>query len=134
MSRRQNGMTLVELLVVMLIMSVLTTLAVSAFHQVQSRTKACEAKGMLKAALVMEKAYLNQHSLYSASLEDIGFVQDALVTDQPPGVARYRMAIPVATRDQLQVTATSVLDFDGDGQYSVWIIDQEGIIRELVTD
>jgi len=61
-------------------------------------------------------------------------IQTALVTDYPPGKARYGMAIPVATEEVLRVTATSVVDFDGDGQYSVWIIDESGSIQELVSD
>ena len=89
---------------------------------------------MLKAALVLEKAYYGQHGCFCASLDSIGFLQVDLVTDRPPGMARYRVAIPVATESELRVTATSVVDYDGDGQYNVWIIDQDGDLEEQVSD
>ncbi len=131
---QKKGLTLIELLIVIVIIGILTALALPAFLKVQSKVKASEAKGMLKAALVLEKAYYNQHGRYCASLDEIGFVQVPLLTDDPPGNGRYRMAIPVATGENLRVTATSVVDFDGDGQYSVWIIDESGIIQESVAD
>jgi type IV pilus assembly protein PilE len=134
MKRHDNALTLIELLVVIVIIGILTALALPHFLRVQARVKASEARGMLKAALVLEKAYYNEHGRYTASLEDIGFVQVPLVTDQPPGLARYRLDVPIATEKELRVTATSVVDFDGDGQYGVWIIDQAGSIEELVTD
>ena len=129
-----KGLTIIELLIVVVVLGILAALALPRFLKMQARAKASEAKGMLKAALVLEKAYYNQHGLYSASLEEIGFVQVPLVTDDPSGNGRYRIAIPVASDKQLRVTATCVVDFDGDGQYSVWIIDQMGLIEEQVPD
>jgi type IV pilus assembly protein PilE len=132
--RYDQAVTLIEILVVMVIVGILATLALPRFLRVQVRVKASEARGMLKAALVLEKAYYSEHGCYTASLEDVGFIQTSLVTDQPPGPARYRLDVPIATEMDLRVTATSVVDFDGDGQYSVWIIDQSGSIDELVGD
>jgi type IV pilus assembly protein PilE len=131
---KKRGLTIIELLIVVVVLGILAALALPRFLEVQARAKASEAKGMLRAALVLEKGYYNQHGHYSASLEDIGFIQVPLVTDDPPGKARYRIAIPVATDQDLRVTATSVVDFDADGQYSVWIINQAGLIEEQVPD
>jgi prepilin-type N-terminal cleavage/methylation domain-containing protein len=72
---QKKGLTLIELLIVIVIIGILTALALPAFLKVQSKVKASEAKGMLKAALVLEKAYYNQHGRYCASLDEIGFVQ-----------------------------------------------------------
>jgi type IV pilus assembly protein PilE len=82
----------------------------------------------------LEKAHFNHYGRFSDSLEQIGFVQEALVTDDPPGRARYRVAIAVATDQALLVTATSVVDFDRDGQYNIWSIDEAATIQELTTD
>lgn len=132
---KQSGLTLIELIVVVVVMGLLSALAVPKFLSVQAKTKASEAKGMLKAALVLEKAYFNQNGRYSSSLDEIGFVQVPLVTDDPPGNARYRIDIPVFTREgHLLVRATSVVDFDGDGQYNVWKINESGRIQELIPD
>jgi type IV pilus assembly protein PilE len=129
-----KGLTLIELLIVLVVMGILASLAVPRFVQLQTKAKASEAKGMLRAAVVLEKAYHNQHHCYSPSLEEIGFMQVPLVCDDPPGNGRYRIHIPVATDQQLRVTATAVVDFDGDGQYSMWVIDQAGRIVEQVPD
>jgi len=130
----KKGLTIIELLIVVVVLGILAALALPRFLKVQVRAKASEAKGMLKAALVLQKAYYNQHGQYSADLAEIGFVQVPLVSDDPPGRGRYRIAIPVASDEELRVTATCVVDFDGDGQYSVWIIDQTGLIEEQVSD
>lgn len=125
-----KGLSLIELLVVIVVIGILTSLAIPSYLRVQAKVKGCEAKGMLKAALVLEKAHFNQHGRYSASLDEIGFVQIPLVTDNPPGKARYRITIPVANEARVIVTATAVVDFDGDGRYSVWTIDEAGNIRQ----
>ena len=44
------------------------------------------------------------------------------------------MAIAVATDEALLVTATSVVDFDHDGQYNIWSIDESAVIQELSPD
>jgi type IV pilus assembly protein PilE len=126
----KRGLSLIELLTVLVVVGILAALAIPCYLKAQARAKGCEAKGMLKAALVLEKAHFIQHGRYSASLDEIGFVQVPLVSDSPPGRGRYRVAIPVATAEALRVTATAVLDFDGDGRYSVWTIDESGNIRE----
>lgn len=125
-----RGLSLIELLIVVIVIGILVGLAVPSYLRVQAKAKGCEAKGMLKAALILEKAHFNQHGRYSASLDEIGFVQIPLVTDNPPGKARYRIAIPVANKERVRVTATAVVDFDGDGRYSVWTIDESGSLRE----
>jgi type IV pilus assembly protein PilE len=127
---KARGYTLIELVAVVVILGIRASLAIPSYLRVQARAKGCEAKGMLKAALILEKAYLNQHGRYSSSLDEIGFVQVPLVTDDPPGKARYRITIPVATREMLRVTATAVVDFDGHGRFSVWPIDESGNILE----
>jgi len=132
--RNNNALTLIELLIVVVIIGILTALALPRFLSMQAKVKGSEARGMLKAALVLEKAYYSHHGRYSASLDSIGFVQTPLITDLPAGNARFRLTVPVAGATELQIMATSVVDFDGDGRYSTWMIDQSGHLEELVTD
>jgi len=129
-----RALTLIELLIVLVVMSILAALALPRFLSMQAKVKSSEARGMLKAALVLEKAYYGQHGRYCVSLDSVGFVQQDLVTDQPSGTARFRLAVLKADETELQITATSVVDFDGDGRHSTWMIDQSGQMEELVAD
>ena len=130
----KRGFSLIELLIVVVVIGILAAIAIPKFQKIQTRAKGSEAKGMLKAALVLEKAYRSHYGRFSDSLEQLGFVQEALVSDDPPGRARYRVAIAVATDQVLLVTATSVVDFDKDGQYNIWAIDESATIQELTPD
>ena len=130
----KRGFSLIELLIVVVVIGILAAIAIPKFQKIQTRAKGSEAKGMLKAALVLEKAYRSHYGRFSDSLEQLGFVQEALVSDDPPGRARYRVAIAVATDQALLVTATSVVDFDKDGQYNIWSIDESATIQELAPD
>jgi len=65
-------------------------------------------------------------------LEELGFEQQPLVTDG--GHANYRIEIVEASEHGFKATATAVVDFDGDGEYNVWEIDQDKNLRETVKD
>ena len=69
---------------------------------------------------------------YSASLEELGFEQQPLVTEG--GHANYRIEIVEASEGGFRATATAVVDFDGDGEYNVWEIDQDKNLKETVKD
>ena len=55
-----------------------------------------------------------------------------LVTDG--GQANYLVEIVEASAHGFRATATAVVDFDGDGVYNVWEIDQDKNLRETVKD
>lgn len=55
-----------------------------------------------------------------------------MVTDG--GHANYRIEIVEASEHGFTATATAVVDFDGDGEYNVWEIDQDKNLRETVKD
>lgn len=71
-------------------------------------------------------------SRYSASLDELGFEQSELVTDG--GQANYRIEIVEASEHGFRATATAVVDFDGDGVYNVWEIDQDRELKEIIKD
>lgn len=72
------------------------------------------------------------YSRYSPSLDEVGFEQERLVT--AGGRANYRIEIVEATEHGFRATATAVVDFDGDGIFNVWEIDEEKELRETVKD
>jgi len=80
----------------------------------------------------LQKSNFYTYSCYSSSLEDLGFEQQKLVTDG--GAANYLIEIIEASEKGFRATATAVVDFDGDGQYNVWEINQDKELKETVKD
>jgi prepilin-type N-terminal cleavage/methylation domain-containing protein len=87
--RKQNGFTLVELMVVVVIIGILASLAIPRFMGVTDKAKLSEFKPILKQAVTLYNAYYQEHETYkttSGTIEggnqDIGF-------DLPDGESRF---------------------------------------------
>jgi type IV pilus assembly protein PilE len=129
---RLNAFTLTELLIVLVIIGILVLLALPALMPLISRTRSVEAKQMLTHLQALEKTYFFEHAKYTSSLDDIGFEQEKLSTEN--GKANYRIEITSSAPTQFSARATSVVDFDGDGAFNVWEIDQDKNLVEVTKD
>lgn len=133
MSRYQvKGMTLIELLLVLALIGILLSMAVPKLMPLIGRTKSLEAQMQLKHVLNLEKNYFYINSKYSNSLEDLGFEQSKLVTED--GKANYKIEIVEANNKSFTAKALSVTDFDQDGQLNIWQINQDEEIKEITKD
>lgn len=129
---RVPAFSLPELLVVLVIIGILVLVALPNLMPLISRAKSTEAQQQLVFLHTLEKNNFYTYSKYSPSLEELGFEQQPLVTDG--GHANYRIEIVEASEHGFKATATAVVDFDGDGEYNVWEIDQDKNLRETVKD
>ncbi|NLT50531.1 MAG: prepilin-type N-terminal cleavage/methylation domain-containing protein [Ignavibacteria bacterium] len=129
---RQDGFSLTELMVVLVIIGVLVLLALPRLMPVVNKAKATEAKLGLKQVYMLQKTYKFEFDKYSDNLQEIGFEQEKLITDG--GTARYIIEIENADLKNFRATATSRVDFDDDGVFNVWEVTQEGIVKEIVPD
>lgn len=127
-----KGMTLIELLLVLALIGILLSMAVPKLMPLIGRTKSLEAQMQLKHILSLEKNYFYINSKYSSNLEDIGFEQSKLVTED--GKANYKIEITEANNKTFTAKALSVTDFDQDGQLNVWQINQDEEIKEITKD
>jgi type IV pilus assembly protein PilE len=127
-----KGMTLIELLLVLALIGILLSMAVPKLMPLIGRTKSLEAQMQLKHVLNLEKNYFYINSKYSNNLEDIGFEQSKLVTEE--GKANYKIEIIESSNKSFIAKATSVTDFDQDGQFNVWQINADEEIKELIKD
>ena len=127
---RLRAFSLPELLVVLVIIGILVLIALPNLMPLISRAKATEAQQQLTFLHTLQKSNFYTYSRYSASLEELGFEQQELVTDG--GRANYLIEIVEATEHGFR--ATAVVDFDGDGTYNVWEINQDKELKETVKD
>ena len=127
-----KGFSLTELMIVLVVVGILVLLALPKLMPVVTKAKTTEAKLMLKQLYTLEQSYKYENDRYSPVLSEIGFVQEKLVTEQ--GRARYRLDILSADTKSFKAQATSVVDFDGDGTFDVWVTDETGTIRNTVPD
>jgi type IV pilus assembly protein PilE len=129
---REEGFSLTEILVVIVIIGILVLLAMPQFTSVITRAKTTEAKTMLKHLHTLQKTFYYENDRYSADLEEIGFEQVQLITEG--GEARYRIEIVNGDMNGYKATATAIVDFDKDGAFNVWEVDQSGKIKQTVAD
>jgi type IV pilus assembly protein PilE len=131
-SSKVKAFTLTEILVVLVIVGILVLLALPNLMPLISKAKSTEAKIQLEHVYTLEKSAFYEKSKYNADLEAIGFIQEKLVTDN--GGANYRIEVIDATTTGFKAKATAVVDFDGDGVFNVWEMDQDKHLEEVIKD
>lgn len=130
--RKLKAFTLNELLVVLIIIGVLVLLALPSLLPLITKAKTTEAKLQLNHVQTLEETYFYEFSKYSADLELIGFEQQKLVSEN--GNANYLIEIVDASEASFTARASSQVDFDKDGVFNVWEIDQDKDLIETVKD
>ncbi len=129
---RIRAFTLTELLLALAIVGILVYLALPDYSQVVTNAKATEAKLQLEHLYSLEKTYFYVHSTYSGDLKELGFEQQPLVPDG--GNANYRVEVANSGANSFMARATSVVDFDQDGSFNTWEMDQQKKLKEVVPD
>lgn len=132
--QKLKSFTLSELLVVLVIIGILVLMALPVLMPLISRTRSVEAKQGLKHIYTLQKTFFYEFSKYSADLEKIGFDQEKLVTEGEDGKSNYMFEILNADAKGFSAKATAVVDFDGDGEFNVWEIDEKSNLEEIVKD
>ena len=128
----EKGFSLVELLIAIVIIGILATIAVPKYLSVTRKAKETEAKMMLSQVQTLQENYYYEFDVYSDDLIQIGFEQEKLITED--GRARYLIEIEKADAIAFTATATAVVDFDKDGVFSVWEVNEDGKILIRVPD
>lgn len=132
--RKLKGYSLTEILVVLVIIGILVLLALPNLLPLITKAKSTEAKLQLQHVQTLQQNHFYERSKYSQALDEIGFVQESLSTDSKDGKANYRIEIVKADHNSFLARATAVVDFNGDGVFNVWEIDQDKNLREVTPD
>ena len=134
LNKKVNAYTLTEILVVLVIIGILVLLALPNLMPLITKAKTTEAKLQLEHLTKLEQTYFYEHSKYTTDLNELGFIQDKLTTDGKDGKANYKIEVTGATNNTFTAKATAVADFNGNGVFNVWQIDQEKNLKEVTPD
>lgn len=133
-TKKVKAYTLTEILVVLVIIGILVLLALPNLLPLITKAKSTEAKMQLEHLTTLEKGFFYEKSKYSADMSEIGYIQEKLTTDGKDGKANYKITIVSATNTGFLARATAVADFDGDGVFNVWEMDQDKNLKEVTPD
>ncbi len=131
-TKKLPSFNLQEMLLVLAILGILLLIALPNFMPLISKTKAQEAKIQLKYISNLQKQHQYLHSKYSADFDEINYEVPRTVLEN--GNANYNYEVVEASVNTYKARATAVVDFDGDGVFNVWEIDNEGNPKEIIKD
>jgi type IV pilus assembly protein PilE len=134
LQKRLPAYTLTEILVVLVIIGILVLLALPNLLPLITKAKATEAKVQLEHVYTLERTYFFEKSKYTTDMTALGFIQEKLSTDGKDGRANYRIEISQSGPGAFLGKATAVVDFNGNGTFNVWQIDQDKNLQEIVAD
>lgn len=135
MKRSNQGFTLIELMIVVVIVGILAALAVPRFMRAATKSKQSEAREILKQVYTMERAYFIEHETYilngvtASSANPLAYL--ILAIEIMPS-ARYTYTITMPSATQFSCVATA--DLDDDPVIDTWTIDQTGTLVNTIDD
>jgi type IV pilus assembly protein PilE len=121
-----------EILIVLIIIGILLLLALPNLMPLISKTKSIEAQTQLKYMYNSQTSYRYMYSKYALDFNDIDF--EAPKTVKENGTSNYTYELLTATNNSFKARATAITDFDGDGIFNVWEIDETGTPKQTVKD
>jgi len=131
-NKKVKAFNLQEMLIVLAIIGVLLLIALPNFLPLIVRAKGQEAKIQLKYIYNLQTQHKYLNSKFSNDLVELDFEIPKTVKEN--GTANYSYDIVEASGASFKAKATAVVDFDGDGVFNVWEIDQEGKPKQVVKD
>ncbi len=132
LGKKIKAINLQETLIVLAIIGILLLLALPNLMPLISKAKSVEAQVQLKALYNAQTTYRYMYSKYSLNLDELDF--EAPKTVKENGAANYVYEIISADNGQFKARAEAITDFDGDGIFNVWEIDENGNPKQTVKD
>lgn len=121
-----------EILIVLCIIGILILMVLPNQTSVISQAKSIEAQSMLNHVYALQKSHFYRYSRYTTSFDELGFEHS--LTIEEGGQAVYKIEIIEASTNSFMARATALADFDGDGIFNVWEVDQNKVLTEVVKD
>lgn len=132
MNKKLPSFNLQEMLIVLAIIGILLLIALPNLMPLITKAKSVEAQTQLKSIYNAEQQYYFMYSKYSANFTEIDFA--APKTTKESGSANYVYEIVQSTDKEFKAQATAITDFNGNGVFNVWEIDQNGVPKQTIAD
>jgi len=126
------AINLQETLIVLAIIGIMLLLALPNLMPLITKAKSVEAQTQLKAIYNAQRSYHFMYSTYTSVMDDLDF--EAPRTVKNNGNANYEYYIESADNAIFKARAQAITDFDGDGVFNVWEIDELGIPKQRIKD
>ncbi|WP_298341120.1 prepilin-type N-terminal cleavage/methylation domain-containing protein [uncultured Algibacter sp.] len=130
--KKIKAYNLQEVLIVLVIIGILLLLALPNLMPLIAKTKSVEAQTQLKYIYNSQTTYRYMYSKYAIDLNEIDF--EAPKTVNQNGTSNYSYELLTASNNSFKARATAITDFDGDGIFNVWEIDETGTPKQIVKD
>jgi len=120
--KRQDGFTLVELMVVVAIIGLLSAVAIPNFKKYQAKAKVSEAKLQLSALYTAEQAFFSDFNMYAGCLRYMGYDPQPEITNRyyavgfPAAIAAREANAHTSAVNSGLVAASCPAAADTDGQ------------------
>ena len=126
------GINLQEMLIVLAIIGILLLLALPNLMPLITKAKSVEAQTQLKFIYNAQTTHRYMYSKYSPNINELDFVPPKTVKEN--GSANYQYQIISADNGSFKARAEAITDFNGNGVFNVWEIDESGNPKQIVKD
>lgn len=137
LKRSQRGITLIELMLVVVIIGIIAALAIPRFMSTTAATKQSEAKTILKQIYQSQRTYFQEHEQY-------WIPAGGTVASAADKLAFQRLGVEImnSARYSYVITGTPTMfvaratcgTLDDDATLDEWTIDDAGILINVVND
>jgi len=121
--KNQQGVSLIELMIVVLIIALLAMISYPSYREFAAKAKRNEAKAALLMAATNQERFYLQNNQFSVDLTELGFAASPFTTDTGSYVITVAAPVPAAN---FTVTATYQLGGSEAGKCNVFTIDGRG--------
>jgi len=132
LNRKTKAFSLQEVLIVLLIIGVFMLIALPNLMPLVVKAKSIEAQMQLKYIYNNQTSHRYLYSKYTTDLYELDF--EAPKTVKENGTSNYTYEILSATNTSFIARATAITDFDGDGIYNVWEVNETGTPKQIIKD
>lgn len=129
---KTKAFSLQEVLIVLLIIGVFMLIALPNLMPLVVKAKSIEAQMQLKYIYNNQTSHRYLYSKYTTDLYELDF--EAPKTVKENGTANYTYEVMSASNTNFIARATAITDFDGDGIFNVWEVNENGTPKQIIKD